>query len=245
VTPRILVPARTAKAGKLGRNPVAYASSTYLDALARARALEMVVAPRPLAMGEAKELVDQADGLLLLGGPDVDPALYGEEAAPETYGVHRLEDDFEIALLLAAIDMNVPVLAVCRGFQVLNVALGGDLHQHITGQAGLLEHSSAGFPAPAPGTIGPVHEVPIEAGSRLAEALGTTVAHGSSSHHQALRRIGSGLVVTGRTSDGIVEAVELESASWVVGVQWHPEDTAAHDPVQQRLFDTFAAKARR
>lgn len=251
--PRIFVPGRTLEAGKASRHAVTFAGFKYLESLQRAGAIEMIVKPRALRdEAEAEALLDQAHGLLLLGGPDVDPALYGQEPHPRTYGVVRAEDEFEVLLTRAAVRMRYPTLAVCRGFQLVNVALGGTLDQHITDRPGTLSHSMASFPAPAAGAIGPILEIPLTEGCRLAEAIADetakgaharTVAMGAHAHHQAVDRVGEGLVVTGRTSDGIIEAFE-HTDGWLVGVQWHPEDTAADDAAMQRLFDAFVAQAR-
>ncbi|HEX9260314.1 MAG TPA: gamma-glutamyl-gamma-aminobutyrate hydrolase family protein [Acidimicrobiales bacterium] len=240
---RILVPGRVAKAGSIHRHAVVYAGVRYLEALQRSGAVAMIVEPRPITSGEAQDLLAHTHGLLLIGGQDVDPHLYGEEPVPQVYGVRRQEDDFEAALVRAAIAMELPTLAVCRGAQLLNVACGGDLFQHISDDDGVLTHSTPFFPKPEPGSIGPVHPVMVDPGCRLAAALGTTVTMGSHNHHQAVRHIGGGLVVTARSADGVIEGFEHERG-WVVGVQWHPEDTAADDVVQQRLFDAFVEQAR-
>ena len=240
--PRILVPGRTLAAGRASRHAVVFAGVRYCDALHRAGAMEMVVGPRPLDPGDADALLDEADGLLLMGGPDVDPALYGEARREETYGVNREEDDFEIALVRAAVARGLPTLAICRGMQVLNVALGGSLDQHIPDHPGLLTHSSPAFPKPEPGSIGPLHPVALAPTCRLARALGKTTTTGAHSHHQAVARVGEGLVVSGHSDDGVLEVVEYETG-WVVAVQWHPEDTAADDQQQQQIFDAFVASA--
>jgi len=231
------------KPGVVGRHAAAYAGVRYLDAVHRAGAVGLVVAPRVLTPDDAADLLASVHGLLLIGGQDVDPALYGEPRSPEVYGVRRLEDDFEIILLRAAMEQGLPVLAVCRGAQVLNVALGGTLHQHISDDPGLLPHARTNFPEPEPGANGPLQEITVQPGCRLADALGATITNGAHSHHQAANRLGDGLVVTARSADGVIEGFEHEHG-WVVGVQWHPEDTADVDPVQQRLFDTFVAQAR-
>jgi putative glutamine amidotransferase len=242
VRPRILIPGRTLPPGRASRHPVVFAGVRYLRALRRAGAIEMVVGPRPLEPGDAGELLGLADGLLLIGGQDVDPALYGEDPHPRTYGVNREEDDFEVALVRAAVEIDVPTLAVCRGCQVANVALGGDLEQHITDRPGILARGLPTFPKSEPNAIGPLVPVSIAPGSRLAEATGGSRALGSHSHHQSVRRLGDGLVVTGVGPDGVIEAIEHEQG-WFVAVQWHPEDTAEDDPVQQRLFDRFVEQA--
>jgi putative glutamine amidotransferase len=126
--------------------------------------------------------------------------------------------------------------------QVVNVALGGTLQQHITGGDGLQAHSSPGFPKPPAGSIGPINEMTLEPTSRLARILGGTTVYGACSHHQALDRIADGLQVVGTSADGLVEAVEHEDAP-LVAVQWHPEDTAARDPQQQRIFDVLVERS--
>ena len=175
-------------------------------------------------------------GVLLTGGGDIDPARYGEAPAPETYGVDPEADTFELGLVHAARSSGLPLLGICRGLQVLNVALGGTLVQHIGGRPGLEDHGR-------PGAGEVVHPVSISAGSRLADALGGIEVMGSCHHHQAVAQVGRGLRVTARTRDGIVEGLELEGEPWVVAVQWHPEDTAAADPAQQRLFSALVSWA--
>jgi putative glutamine amidotransferase len=241
--PRILIPGRTLPPGRASRHPVVFAGVRYLGALRRAGAVEMVVGPRPLGPGDAAELLDLADGLLLLGGQDVDPSLYGEDPHPRTYGVNRDEDDFEIALVRAAVAGEVPTLGVCRGCQVVNVALGGDLEQHISDRPEVLARGLPTFPKAEPGAIGPLLPVDVEPGSRLAEAVGDAAVDGAHSHHQAIRRVGDGLSVTAVGPDGVIEALEHEHG-WLVAVQWHPEDTAEDDVVQQRVFDAFVEQAR-
>jgi putative glutamine amidotransferase len=241
--PRILIPGRTLPPGRASRHPVVFAGVRYLQALQRAGAVEMVVGPRPLGPGDADELLDLADGLLLIGGQDVDPALYGEEPHPRTYGVNREEDDFEVELVVAAVAREVPTLAICRGCQVANVALGGDLEQHISDRPDVLARGLPTFPKAEPNAIGPLVTVSVEGGTRLAAAMGTASVQGSHSHHQAVRRIGDGLSVTAFGPDDVIEAFEHERG-WFVAVQWHPEDTAHDDFAQQRLFDAFVEQAR-
>jgi gamma-glutamyl-gamma-aminobutyrate hydrolase PuuD len=134
-------------------------------------------------------------------------------------------------LALAAIEMGLPTLAICRGIQVLNVALGGSLVQHLPDVTTQVHRP------------GERHAVTVTPGSRIHAALGTERAVGLSWHHQAIDRLADGLVVTGRADDGTIEAVELEGDAWIVGVQWHPEDTAGDDAVQQRVFDAFVEQA--
>jgi putative glutamine amidotransferase len=209
------------------------APATYLDAVRRAGAEPVVLPPVPIDRQEAARLLDRFDGLVVVGGGDVDPGRYGEEARPEVGHISAERDGFEIPLLAEAAQRGTPTLAICRGMQVLNVALGGTLDQHIVGREGLIEHRSPD------GVEGVLHPVRVQPGSRLAKATGTVeVAAAWSHHHQALARVGEGLVPVGWSEDGLLEAVELEEG-WVVGIQWHAERTAADDPVQQSLFDAL------
>lgn len=240
--PLILVPARPLPAGAAGRLPVVAAGQRYLAALWRAGAQEMVVSPRDLAPDEVSALLERVDGLLLLGGPDVTPTLYGQAARPEVYGTDPVSDGFEIALVRAAAAAGLPTLGICRGLQVMNVALGGTLHQHISDQLGIAPRSPQGFPTPPPTSTAPMVEVDVREGSLLAEALGATTVSGSHSHHQAVDRQGDGLRWCAGAADGVIEGLELDTG-WMIGVQWHPEDTAASDPAQQRLFDTLVQRA--
>ena len=202
----------------------------YSRAVARAGGHPATLPP----LGEEPDVVADAlsrfDGLVLHGGGDIDPRRYGEEpSADELYGIVHEHDDLEFALLDAALRLGMPVLAICRGMQLLNVACGGTLVQDLGSEAHWHQ----------------LHPVSLDGGSRLAEALGTKRPEECHSvHHQGLRTVGDGLTVVGFADDGTIEAVELDAAAWVVGVQWHPEDTAADDPVQQQLFDTFVTQAR-
>ena len=211
----------------------------YVDALRRSGGQEAIVLPTALDEDEAGELLARFDGLLLLGGGDLDPATYGEERTTRVYGVSAARDACELSLTRAALDARLPTLAICRGHQVLAVALGGSLDQHITDRDGLLEH---GVPGAEGGAR--IHDVELEPGSRLAATMGATRVTVSSHHHQAVARLADSLTVTGRADDGVVEGIELADPSgpWVVGVQWHPEDTAATDGANQSLFDTFVGE---
>jgi putative glutamine amidotransferase len=214
------------------------APATYLDAVHRAGAEPVVLPPVPLEGREAARLLERFDGLVVVGGGDVDPARYGEEAHAETGHVSPERDGFEIPLLAEAAERGTPTLAICRGMQVLNVALGGTLDQHIVGREGLIAHRSPD------GSEGVLHPVRVQPGSRLAKAVGTTdVGAAWSHHHQALARVGEGLVPVGWSEDGLLEAVELEQG-WMVAIQWHAERTAVDDPAQQALFDALVEEVR-
>jgi putative glutamine amidotransferase len=212
--------------------------SPYLRALNRAGGQEAILGARRINEPEAGELLERFDGLLLIGGGDVDPKHYGQDPFPECYGIDTETDLFEMSLVRAAIGRGMPVLAICRGFQVLNVAMGGSLDQHITGREGLVGHG-------IPGVRSQIHEVRLEPGTWTAKATGVDTVEVASSHHQAVARIGQGLVVSGRAPDGIVEAMEHPESGWVVAVQWHPERTADTDPAQQALFEALVEQATR
>lgn len=211
----------------------------YLDALRRAGARTAIVAPGEPA--EPDEILEPFDGLLLIGGGDVDPARYGGDADAHVYGVEPDRDAFEISLLGAADRNAMPTLCICRGVQVLNVAYGGTLLAHLPDVAGLQVH---GVPLEETQTL---HDVVVEPGSRLSAVTGRERLASLSHHHQAIDRLGEGLVATGRTDDGLIEAVERSDAGdrFYLGVQWHPEETAAEDPSQQALFDGLVEAAAR
>lgn len=176
-------------------------------------------------------MLDALHGLVLLGGNDVDPASYAAAAHAETVPDPR-RDAQEIRLVRAALDREMPLLAVCRGIQVLNVALGGTLHQHLPD---VLGHSDY---RPAPAVFGHV-AIRTESASRIAAVLGET-AEVRCYHHQAIDRVAPGLSVTARSADGLVQAVEPPGEGWVVGVQFHPEEN--RDDL--RLFEALVAAAR-
>jgi putative glutamine amidotransferase len=205
----------------------------YFDAVVRAGGVPVLVDDVP----DPKAFLARVDALVLTGGPDVDARLYGQEPHAATYGVDRRADDFECALADAATARSVPTLAICRGFQILNVARGGTMFQHIPENPGVPAH---GRPGEAGGAR--EHSVQLDRDSLLADVMEATTVTVSCHHHQAIDQTGDGLRVVGRASDGIVEAMELDGA-FVLAVQWHPEDTAADDKPQQRLFDALVRKA--
>jgi putative glutamine amidotransferase len=235
-TPLVAVVGR--RIGNTYKWPHAFATVSprgYLDAVVRAGARPIVVDP----IGDPAGLLERVDALVLSGGPDVDPDCYGQAPHAKTYGVDRRVDDFEVPLVREAMARATPTLAICRGIQVLNVALGGSLHQHVLDDPGVPAHGRPGEPNGAREL-----EVTVDAGTLLAKVVGSTRVVASCHHHQAIDRVGDGLRVVARADDGIIEALELEhTAGWLLAVQWHPEDTAANDPAQQRLFDALVTEA--
>jgi gamma-glutamyl-gamma-aminobutyrate hydrolase PuuD len=205
----------------------------YFEAVVRAGGQPVLVDDAP----DPKALLARVDALLLTGGPDVDPTLYGEDPHDATYGVSRRADDFECAMADAATARSVPTLAICRGLQILNVARGGTVFQHIPEHPGVPAHGEPGVAGGAR-----LHDVTLDADSLVADVMGATTVRASCHHHQAIDRVGDGLRVVGRAADGIVEAMELDD-QFVFGVQWHPEDIAADDPPNQHLFDALVRTA--
>ena len=200
----------------------------YVHAVERAGGRPLLVPP---AEDGVEETLDALDGLILSGGSDLDPELYGQDAHSETIGVVPQRDRAELALLERALARDLPVLAICRGSQVLNVARGGDLVQHLPEVVGDEKHKHT------PGVFAD-HDVAIEAGTRLGGLLGDR-APVKSHHHQGFGRVGEGLRVTARADDGTVEAVEDPSRRFALGVLWHPE--AGEDAA---LFEALVAEAR-
>jgi len=212
--------------------------ASYLAATERAGAIAVLLPAQGGAGAEevrdrAEEVLNRVDGLVLTGGADVDPARYGQPRSELTSAPRVLRDEWELALAAAALRRGVPVLAVCRGLQILNVALGGSLHQHLPEVTGHDRHQ------PSPGTFGLV-EVQTEPGSRIAGLIGPRV-HVHCHHHQAVARLAPGLTVSGRADDGTVEAVELPGPAFAVGVQWHPEENAGDG----RLFAALVSAGQR
>jgi putative glutamine amidotransferase len=200
--------------------------AAYVRSVARAGGAPLLVPPG----ADIAATLGVVDGLVFSGGPDLDPELYGAEAHPETAGVVRERDDFELALMRAALEHDVPMLAICRGSQVLNVLHGGDIEQHVPDRVGNEAHREV------PGVFS-VHEVAVESGSLLAGILGER--HDvKSSHHQGFGRVGDGLTVTAQAPDGTVEGLEDPSHRFAVGVLWHPEEGE-----DLALFEALVAEA--
>lgn len=207
-------------------------AQVYPDAIERAGGIPVIV---PLLRPDGIEaLLARVDGVCLPGGPDVEPSVYGAEPHPELGPTEPRVDQMELALLRAADRLSLPVLGICRGMQVLNVARGGTLHQHLPEIVGdHVQHRQ-----PDPGDI-PTHRVEIAPHSRVRAALGGPALEVNSFHHQAVQTLGQDLVATAWAEDGTIEAIEATGDRLVIGVQWHAEGLEAHGP----LFDLLVAEA--
>jgi putative glutamine amidotransferase len=206
---------------------------TYSDRLDAAGGIPLLLPASDAGTADPHALLDRVDGLLLSGGADIDPAAYGQEPEPGTTNFRRARDEFEIALARAAIEREMPLLGVCRGFQVLNVARGGDLVQHID-DAEIHLHTPGEFSD---------HEVRLEPGSLAAEAAATERLEVRSHHHQGIGRLGAGLIATGWAEPGeTVESIELPRADggWTLGILWHTEEEPG-----SRVMSAFCAAATR
>jgi len=209
--------------------PAALIPLDYVDAVERAGGRPVLIPP---SEDGVEETLDALDAIVFSGGADVDPASYGADPHPETDAPQARRDAGEMALLAAALERDLPTLAICRGFQLLNVARGGDLVQHLPEAVGHEAHRQV------PGTFSE-HPVEVKEGSRLASIVGGAPAV-TSHHHQSVGRIGEGLVETAWADDGTIEGFEDPSRRFAVGVQWHPE--AGRDDA---LFTNLVEEARR
>ena len=227
--PLIAVCARVLSFSDEGKRDAFSSSQPYSRAVARAGGVPVLVPPIHELASNALTVLQHFDGVLLPGGGDVDPRRYGQVPADDSlYGIIDIHDELDIAVALAAIELDLPMLALCRGMQVLNVALGGTLQQDI----GNSDHRMR------------EHTVTLTPDSRIAAACGSAhLEHCHSVHHQGIDRLAEPLVACGWAEDGQLEAVELPSASWIVGAQWHPEDTASRAPHQQAIYDELVRRA--
>jgi putative glutamine amidotransferase len=190
-----------------------------------------------------RTIFDRVDGLLLAGGGDVDPACYQETATDQVYGVDRERDELEMVLVRWAVGEGKPLFAICRGIQIMNVALGGSLYQDVLSEMdGANRHAyfqSMGFPRDHV-----AHDVRLSPNSGTARLMGGDHFDVNSLHHQGIKALAPELTVTGQAPDGLVEAVEVVGHPFAAGVQWHPEALAAQDPAMRRLFEGLVEAAR-
>ena len=199
---------------------------------------EAIFLPCNTNTDNVEQIVSMLDGLLVPGGADIDPALYGEEVQPYCGAYYRHEDDYDIALIKEAVKQGKPILATCRGMQILNVLYGGTMYQDIPTQIpeSKVDHS---FGQPEEH----LHPVTLEADSHLARILGSTEVIANTSHHQAVKDPCTALRFVGRAPDGVVEAMENEDGS-IIGVQWHPE-RMQHMEIYRNLFKDFVDRCRK
>ncbi|MCP2635384.1 gamma-glutamyl-gamma-aminobutyrate hydrolase family protein [Microbacterium sp. HD4P20] len=210
----------------------AFLPEQYFDAVAASGGIAVLLPPQPGPDAAAPAVLDGLDGLILTGGLDVEPSLYGAERHPSTDPGRPDRDAWELALFRGAEERRMPVLAICRGLQLVNVARGGTLHQHLPEALGTERYRVGGG-------VFATNEVQVQDGSRLAGLVGRGPIEVHSYHHQGVDRLGDGLVVTARTDDGLVQAFESDGEGYLVGVQWHPEENRE----DRRLFAGLVAEA--
>ncbi len=219
---------------RINASPTYGEKEAYINAVNRAGGLPLIVTPN-LPKGDIQELIELGDGFLLCGGGDVEPSRYGGKACPRLSGVDLQRDQFEVDLIHALIQADKPLLAICRGIQVLNVALGGTLICDIASQMPQAAKHDY-YPNYARDLV--AHGASIQPKSLLAEALDVLRVGTNSIHHQAIDMVGEGLTVSARADDKLIEGVEMPSKRFVLGVQWHPE-CMPESPQMQHLFEAF------
>jgi putative glutamine amidotransferase len=212
---------------------------SYVDAVHRAGGLALLLAPDPHLVSEPDEVLDLLDGLMLAGGADIDPASYGAQPHPTTVGSVPERDAFEIALARRALERDLPLLGICRGLQIINIAGGGTLHQDLPELLGHEDHRRV------VGTFdGSDHPVRLEAGSLAARAAGEVQHATKSHHHQGIDRLGDGLLITGWAEmDDFPEAIEAPGRRFALGVQWHPEADERSRLIAALVEEAAAARA--
>lgn len=229
--PLIAIPARFSATTSALRYAAEVNARALVEAVWRAGGEPVSIHPSDPTRTDVATRLARFDGVLLPGGGDIAPHRYGAtDRLDSVYDVDHLQDAFDLEVAHQALRTGIPLLAICRGLQVVNVALGGTLHQDMGGPGH--EHRRL------------LHPVTIRPGTRTAHAVGAEKAEASCYHHQRVERLGNGLTVTATAEDDTVEALELPTArGWFTAVQWHPEDTAHSDPAQQNLFDTLVRMA--
>lgn len=217
---------------------------SYVEELRKVGAVPWLIPLVPHDTDTLHEIFDRLDGVFITGGVDVDPGSYGEAKSPLCGTTDADRDAVEIALLKHALERRLPVFAVCRGIQILNVACGGTLYQDVTAQVpAALKHDY--FPTPEqPSRKYLAHDVVVEQRSRLGRIIGESLVPVNSMHHQAIKDLAPNLTATAHAPDGIIEGVEGAGDQYLVAVQWHPEELTESHPGQARLFTSFADAAR-
>ena len=216
---------------------------SYIEELRKVGAVPWVIPLIPHDPDTLQEIFNRLDGVFITGGVDVDPSRYREEKSPLCGRTDPDRDSVEISLLQHAMARQLPVLAVCRGIQILNVACGGTLYQDVTAQVpAALKHDF--FPTPEkPSRNYLAHDITVKPGSRLRHILGDAVVPVNSMHHQAIKDLAPHLVATAYAPDGIIEGVEGTDTQYLIAVQWHPEELTETQPCMARLFTTFTQAA--
>ncbi|WP_243076224.1 gamma-glutamyl-gamma-aminobutyrate hydrolase family protein [Microbacterium sp. SS28] len=210
----------------------AFLPQQYFDSVTSSGGVAVLLPPQPAPDAAAEAVLDGLDGLILTGGVDVQPELYGQERHPSTDPARADRDAWELALFRGAEERRIPVLAICRGLQLVNIARGGTLHQHLPEALGTERYRVGGG-------VFASNTVEVAPDTRLAGMLGDGAFDVHSYHHQGVDRLGDGLIVTASTDDGLVQAFESDGDGYVVGVQWHPEENAE----DKRLFAGLVAEA--
>ena len=209
------------------------APHNYARAVREAGGIAVVLPPDEGLVADPGPLLDRLDGLMLAGGADIDPGAYGAEPHPETRRTWPERDRFEIALARAALERDMPLLGICRGLEVLNVACGGTLSQHLPDLVGTERHR------PVQGQF-VKHDVKLEPGSLAARVVGAERTEAVSHHHQGIGELGDGLVATGWADDDVIEAIEIPARDFAVAVLWHPEED-----IQSRVVGALVDVARK
>ena len=225
------------------RPPCWVMGRSYIEELRKVGAIPWIIPLIPHDMDTLRHIFERLDGVFITGGVDVDPRSYGESKTPLCGVTDHDRDTVEIALLRHALEYNLPILAVCRGIQILNVACGGTLYQDVTAQVpAAMKHDY--FPTPErPCRKFLAHDIAVKPGSRLGRILGDAVVPVNSMHHQAIKDLAPSLQPTAHAPDGIIEGVESGDDRYLIAVQWHPEELTETQPGMARLFSSFTKAA--
>jgi putative glutamine amidotransferase len=234
--PRILLNASSLDRKKGGYN--VQLSAAYTDAVARAGGIPFIVPPVEDA-ASLDALLDVADAAILVGGGDISPERLGVPPSPHADLLHPRREAFDFALLEAALRRGLPLLGICLGCQIMAVHTGGTLYQHLPEE---MPHSRVRHRKPSD-PIGARHAVSVVPGSLLARIVGVESMEVNSRHHQGIRDAGHGMLVSARSADGLIEAIEDPSRPFILGVQWHPEDLAEREPLHRALFEALVMQA--
>lgn len=237
--PRILIPA------DINMEDTPYINSKHSDfvprsvveAIRRAGGLPLSI-PYTLEEADAKTYMEMGDGIIFLGGYDITPSLYHEEKGPHTRLTVYNRDAFELMMFKLALEMDKAIFGICRGMQLINIGLGGDIYQDINTQVptAYIQHAQA-----LAGDL-PAHDVAVVSGSHLESVVGSH-PYVNSRHHQAIRKLGQGLKITAKAPDGIIEGIESSEGQQILAVQWHPENLAQQQKEDQALFNDFVKRA--